>query len=230
MSTRIISHFRRVLTSFVPPIHIQGAGLAPLQGPALWKIFLPATGSFFGFVVTDLFGLIPLPAPSGGRFPGLFLIPFSFPVTAEFNPHRTSINAQFNCNKNILYLSSSLLCCLQLRPFDVSHQLLCIIRNTCCQYLVEDPQYLTGHCYHRLHLFQRIFFPCPVVLMYFPELRVLPYQRYCCFIQYISECYPAFYLVLNHPTFNQIKKKHGINYSDKFYIRLLYAVSFVLSY
>ena len=43
-------------------------------------------------------------------------------------------------------------------------------------------------------------------------------------------CYPAFYLVLNHPTFNQIKKKHGINYSDKFYIRLLYAVSFVLSY
>ena len=44
------------------------------------------------------------------------------------------------------------------------------------------------------------------------------------------DCYPAFYLVLNHPTFNQIKKKHGINYSDKFYIRLLYAVSFVLSY
>ena len=51
--------------------------------------------------------LIPFPAPSGGRFPGLFLIPFSFPVTAEFNPHRTSISAQFNCNKNILYLSSS---------------------------------------------------------------------------------------------------------------------------
>ena len=45
-----------------------------------------------------------------------------------------------------------------------------------------------------------------------------------------SKCYPAFYLVLNHPTFNQIKKKHGINYSDKFYIRLLYAVFFVLSY
>lgn len=45
-----------------------------------------------------------------------------------------------------------------------------------------------------------------------------------------AECYPAFYLVLNHPTFNQIKKRHGINYSDKFYIRLLYAVSFVLSY
>ena len=50
---------------FVPPIHIQGAGLAPLQGPALWKIFLPVTGSFFGFVVTDLSGLISFPAPSG---------------------------------------------------------------------------------------------------------------------------------------------------------------------
>ena len=47
---------------------------------------------------------------------------------------------------------------------------------------------------------------------------------------FYPKCYPAFYLVLNHPTFNQIKKKHGINYSDKFYIRLLYAVSFVLSY
>ena len=46
----------------------------------------------------------------------------------------------------------------------------------------------------------------------------------------VASCYPAFYLVLNHPTFNQIKKKHGINYSDRFYIRLLYAVSFVLSY
>ena len=34
---------------------------------------------------------------------------------------------------------------------------------------------------------------------------------------------------LNHPTFNQIKKRHGINYSDRFYIRFLYAVPFMLS-
>ena len=52
----------------------------------------------------------------------------------------------------------------------------------------------------------------------------------CKCVYTVRWCYPAFYLVLNHPTFNQIKKKHGINYSDKFYIRLLYAVSFVLSY
>ena len=36
-----------VLTSFVPPVHNQGASSAPNQGHALWKIFLPATSSFF---------------------------------------------------------------------------------------------------------------------------------------------------------------------------------------
>ena len=40
-------HLFGVLTSFVPPVHNQGVSLAPLQGHALWKIFLPATGSFF---------------------------------------------------------------------------------------------------------------------------------------------------------------------------------------
>ncbi|MGO5292963.1 hypothetical protein ACTQ1N_12455, partial [Porcincola sp. LCP21S3_C12] len=39
----------------------------------------------------------------------------------------------------------------------------------------------------------------------------------------MAGCYPAFYLVLNHTTFNQIKKRHSINYSDGFYIGLLYA-------
>ena len=46
---------------------------------------------------------------------------------------------------------------------------------------------------------------------------------------YLGECYPAFYLVLNHATFKQIKKRHNINYSDGFYIGLLYAVPLVLS-
>ena len=40
-------HLCSVLTSFVPPVHNQGVSLAPLQGHALWKIFLPTTGSFF---------------------------------------------------------------------------------------------------------------------------------------------------------------------------------------
>ncbi len=43
----------RVLTSFVPPVHNQGVSSAPNQGLALWKIFLPTTGSFFVFFITD---------------------------------------------------------------------------------------------------------------------------------------------------------------------------------
>ena len=43
------------------------------------------------------------------------------------------------------------------------------------------------------------------------------------------DCYPAFYLILNHATFNQIKKGHSINYSDGFFIGLLYAMPLVLS-
>ena len=58
-----------VLTSFVPPAHNQGVSLAPCQGLALWKIFLPTTGSFFvnitftdWLLVTALFPAdVPLP-------------------------------------------------------------------------------------------------------------------------------------------------------------------------
>ena len=68
MSTRIIS-LCRVLTSLVPPVHNQGVSSAPLQGLALWNIFLPTTGSFFVCCITDFF---PVTAPSGGRFPVTF--------------------------------------------------------------------------------------------------------------------------------------------------------------
>ena len=46
MSNRII-RFVRVLTSFVLPVHNQGASSAIHQGHALWRRFLPATSSFF---------------------------------------------------------------------------------------------------------------------------------------------------------------------------------------
>ena len=46
MSNRIIRFFR-VLTSFVLPVHNQGASSAIHQGHALWRRFLPATSSFF---------------------------------------------------------------------------------------------------------------------------------------------------------------------------------------
>ncbi|MGN0051827.1 MAG: hypothetical protein ACI37N_11685, partial [Prevotella sp.] len=75
---------------------------APLQGLALWKIFLPTTGSFFVLILTDLICMTPLPAPFSGRFPGSFPNAFSFPVTAEFNSQVISLRAQFNCNKTFL--------------------------------------------------------------------------------------------------------------------------------
>ena len=55
MSTRIISPIGRVLTSLVPPVHNQGVSPAPLQGLALWKIFLLTTGSFFVFLLLTFF-------------------------------------------------------------------------------------------------------------------------------------------------------------------------------
>ena len=91
----------QVLTSLVPPVHNQGVSLAPCQGHALWKIFLPTTGSFFLLSLTDLFCTIHKPAPFGGRFPSSFLIPFSFPVTAEFSSQICFLKAQFNCNRGI---------------------------------------------------------------------------------------------------------------------------------
>ena len=70
-------HFFRVLTSFVPPVHNQGVSLAPLQGlcpmeniPADYRLILC-------FSVTD-FCMIPIPAPFGRRFPGLFLMSPAF--------------------------------------------------------------------------------------------------------------------------------------------------------
>ena len=73
-----LPHFFGVPTSFVPPVHNQGVSLAPLQGHALWKIFLLTTGSFFILSLTDLSRTLPSPAPFGGRFPGLFHIPPAF--------------------------------------------------------------------------------------------------------------------------------------------------------
>lgn len=101
-----------VLTSFVPPVHNQGVSLAPNQGPALWKIFLPTTGSFFVLFLTDFICMIPKPAPYGGRFPCSFLILFSLSVTAEFNfPHPLS-KTKFNCDRILLFIYLPLLCCL----------------------------------------------------------------------------------------------------------------------
>lgn len=84
MSTRIISLYR-VLTSLFPPVHNQGVSSAPLQGHALWKIFLLTTGSSFICCITDFF---PATAPSGGRFPVTFHL---FIVSSYHGWSQTSI-------------------------------------------------------------------------------------------------------------------------------------------
>ena len=71
------SPYSESLTSFVPPAHNQGVSLAPLQGLALWKIFLPTTGSFFVLGLAD--SRFCPSAPFGGRFLMVFvfcLLPF----------------------------------------------------------------------------------------------------------------------------------------------------------
>ena len=75
VSTRIT--VSRVLTSFVPPVHNQGVSLAPLQGPALWKIFLPTTGSFFVISLTDLYVF-------HGRHLAADVFPAGFPYLPAF--------------------------------------------------------------------------------------------------------------------------------------------------
>ena len=148
-------HLFGVLTSFVPPVHNQGVSLAPLQGHALWKIFLLTTGSFFVLSLTDLSRMLPSPAPSGGRFPGSFPILSSFPVTAGFNPQSKFLKVQPGYDRALsvcVFSVSSLLCCLYLRPPDITHHFPRIIIHPLCQDCVEYPQNLTCHRYHGLHL------------------------------------------------------------------------------
>lgn len=137
----------RVLTSFVPPVHNQGVSLAPLQGLALWIIFLPTTGSFFVLSLTDLSSMFSRLAPCGGRFPSLLHISSSFPVTAGFSSQLLLLRVQSNCDR-AFFCIPPLLCCLYLRPLDITHQLPCVIIHTLCKDCVEYPYNLTGHCHH----------------------------------------------------------------------------------
>ena len=75
----------QVLTSLVPPVHNQGVSSAPHQGHALWKIFLPTTGSFFVCFITDFFPLAT--ALFSGRFPVAFrFLYFQLPwLVSAFN-------------------------------------------------------------------------------------------------------------------------------------------------
>ena len=109
ISTRI-SSLCWVLTSLVPPVHNQGVSSAPLQGHALWNIFLPTTGSFFVCCITDFF---PATAPSGGRFPVAFhlLVASSYhgwsqPSILSFQRLRPAMIYCLHCSSSSILLAA----------------------------------------------------------------------------------------------------------------------------
>ena len=133
----------QVLTSLVPPVHNQGVSSAPLQGHALWNIFLPTTGSFFVCFITDF-----LPS-CNSTFQWTFscCIPFFIlPATVA----GLSIQAFFT-----QMLKPTTICCFLIflcchycfRPYDITQHLLTIIIYTFCQYRVEDPDQLARNRY-----------------------------------------------------------------------------------
>ena len=135
VSTRIT--VLRVLTSFVPPVHNQGVSSAPLQGHALWNIFLLTTGSFFVISLTDLY-----------VFLGRHLAADVFPAgshTFQLSCHRwiqlpaTSAGGSVQLWQGIACFYRCLLCCLYLWPPDVAQQLLRVIPYTFCEDCIKYP-------------------------------------------------------------------------------------------
>ena len=119
------------------------------------------------------------PAPCGGRFdqpvPHVSQPSLSWPGSAPGGVcQKLSPAVAGYCL--FLFL---LLCSLYLRPPDIVWQLPGVILDTLGKNRVKDPQHLTCHRYHRLHLFERVLLPRPVILVYLAELCVLSHQRYC---------------------------------------------------
>ena len=136
----------RVLTSFVLPVHNQGVSLAPLQGHALRKIFLPTTGSFFVISLTDLYASLtgalrrtfPQPVPHISQPFLSWLDSAPGTVCRRLSPTLTGY---------CLFLFP-LLCHLYLRPPDVAQQLRRVILDTFCKNREKYPQHLTCHRHH----------------------------------------------------------------------------------
>ena len=125
---------------FVPPVHNQGVSSAPHQGLALWIIFLPTTGSFFVFFITDF---LPATALFSGRFP----VTFRFSSYRGWFQHLNFLPSSAQISHGILF--SILLCChFCFRPYDIAQHLLTIIIHTFCQYRIEDSDQLTRDRYH----------------------------------------------------------------------------------
>ena len=131
----------QVLTSLVPPVHNQGVSSAPLQGHALWNIFLPTTGSFFVCFITDF-----LPS-CNSTFQWTFscYIPFFSAVVADLNAQIFSLSAQISHESP--YFPVTLCSHCNFRSYDVLQHLLTIISNAFRQNQVENSDQLARNCY-----------------------------------------------------------------------------------
>ncbi len=76
-------------------------------------------------------------------------------------------------------------------PVNVRKHLLRIIGHSICQNCIKDSYQLTADGNHRLFLLERIVRSCRVILVQWPELRVLRYQWNCCIEQYCSQLTPT---------------------------------------
>ena len=123
-----------ILTSFVLPIHNQGVSLAPLQGHAPWKIFLPTTGSFFVFLITDLL-------PASALFPADVIC---YILLCSGTVHLTA-----SYIVSFLFLCSLHVYC---RSLDISQHLCRIILYAFCQHGIKDSDQFCCNCHQRLHL------------------------------------------------------------------------------
>ena len=78
------------------------------------------------------------------------------------------------------------LCCLRL-PVNVRKHLLRIIGHSIHQDGIKDSYQLTADGNHGLFFLERIVRSCRVILVQWPELRILRYQRNRCIEQYCSQ-------------------------------------------
>ena len=131
----------QVLTSLVPPVHNQGVSSAPLQGHALWNIFLPTTGSFFVCFITDFL-------PATALSVDVFLLHSDFYTSSYrgWSQHSSILYSNAQANHDIR-IPDFLCRHYSSRPYDIAQHLLAIIIYTFCQYRVEDPDQLARNRY-----------------------------------------------------------------------------------
>ena len=147
-----------------------------------------SASSFFVIILTDL-------CVFNSWAPAVDVFPASFPYLPAFLSPLDSAPGSI-CQRlsptvtGPCQFSYCPLCYPYLSSCDATQQLLRIIFYTFCKDCIKYPQYLAGYRHYKLHLFDRVLFPSPIIFMYLPEIRIFPNQRYLCLIQYISQAFP----------------------------------------